>query len=139
MALRSRDPKDRLAIDYNFLATARDRSRMLEGVKLSRAIAATGPMADVLAAVLAPGDDVRDDVTSMEVVDRDLASSQHPTSTAPMGGDDDEWAVVDLAGLVRGVRNLRVVDASILPQVPSTPTNLTTIMVAERIARRHLL
>ena len=139
VALRSRDPKDGLAIDYNFLATARDQHRMLEGVKLSRAIARTGPMADVLAGELAPGDDVRDDATLMQVVDQNLASYQHPTSTAPMGGDDDEWAVVDAAGLVRGVRNLRVVDASILPQVPSTPTNLTTIMVAERIARRHLL
>jgi choline dehydrogenase len=55
-----------------------------------------------------------------------------------MGGDDDESAVVDGAGAVRGVRNLRVIDASIFPGVPSVPTNLTVIMVAEHIYRHNL-
>ena len=53
-----------------------------------------------------------------------------------MGGDDDPQAVVDADGAVRGVSNLRVVDASIIPSVPTAATNLTTIMVAEHIARR---
>jgi choline dehydrogenase len=44
---------------------------------------------------------------------------------------------VDGSGAVRGVAHLRVVDASILPRVPSTTTNVTTIMLAEHIARRH--
>jgi choline dehydrogenase len=48
----------------------------------------------------------------------------------------DPAAVVDSVGAVRGVQNLRVVDASIIPRVPSTVTNLTTIMVAEHIYRR---
>lgn len=52
-----------------------------------------------------------------------------------MGGDADGAAVVDAAGRVRGVQGLRVVDASIFPEIPSTPTNLTTIMLAERIAQ----
>jgi len=47
-------------------------------------------------------------------------------------------AVVDGAGAVRGLGNLRVIDASILPEVPSVPTNLTTIMVAEHIYRHTL-
>jgi len=55
-----------------------------------------------------------------------------------MGGDHDEWAVVDGTGAVRGLRNLRVIDASILPGVPSVPTNLTVIMVAEHIYRHAL-
>jgi choline dehydrogenase len=52
-----------------------------------------------------------------------------------MGTDSDPTAVVDAWGKVRGVE-LRVVDASILPDIPSVPTNVTTIMVAERIAAR---
>jgi choline dehydrogenase len=55
-----------------------------------------------------------------------------------MGGDDDEWAVVDETGAVRGVSRLRVIDASIFPQVPSTATNLTTIMLAEHIYKNAL-
>lgn len=53
-----------------------------------------------------------------------------------MGADEIPWAVVDSVGAVKGVDRLRVVDASIIPEVPSTVTNLTTIMVAERIFER---
>ena len=49
-------------------------------------------------------------------------------------GDADRFGVVDSRGRVRGMQGLRVVDASIFPEIPSTPTNLTTIMLAERIA-----
>jgi choline dehydrogenase len=53
-----------------------------------------------------------------------------------MGADSDPTAVVDAWGKVRGIEALRVVDASIMPELPSVPTNVTTIMLAERIAAR---
>ena len=65
-----------------------------------------------------------------------VAAYPHPTSTVPMGADSDPTAVVDAWGNVRGIETLRVVDASILPDIPSVPTNVTTIMVAERIAAK---
>ena len=65
-----------------------------------------------------------------------LAVYGHPTSTVPMGSDAIPWSVVDSVGAVRGVEGLRVVDTSIVPEVPSTVTNLTVIMVAERIFER---
>jgi choline dehydrogenase len=52
-----------------------------------------------------------------------------------MGGAQDPWAVVDSRGAVRGIDGLRVVDASIMPVVPSVALNPTTIMIAERIAK----
>ena len=55
---------------------------------------------------------------------------------ARRGGPDDPWAVVDSDGAVKGIDGLRVVDASIIPAVPSVAINPTTIMVAERIAKR---
>ena len=82
-----------------------------------------------------PGDAVDDD-TLPEAIASNLAVYGHPTSTVPMGGPTDPWAVVDAVGAVKGVAGLRVVDASIIPEVPSTVTNLTTIMVAERIYER---
>jgi choline dehydrogenase len=60
----------------------------------------------------------------------------HSTSTVPMGSDVMPWAVVDSVGAVKGIERLRVVDASIIPEVPSTVTNLTVIMIAEQIFRR---
>ena len=63
-----------------------------------------------------------------------LITFYHGTSTAPMGAASDPHAVVDAFGCVHKVRGLRVVDASIFPEAISTPTNLTTIMLVERIA-----
>ena len=138
LRLRTADPRDKPVIDNNLLATPRDRSRILEGVKLSREIGRAKAFAAVTGTEVVPGDQIRDDAELQRVIDEQVGSFQHTTSTAPMGGDSDEWAVVDGAGAVRGLGNLRVIDASILPEVPSVPTNLTTIMVAEHIYRHTL-
>src|SRR3984957_2360765 len=133
LRLRSADPKDAPVIDLNVLATPRDRSRMLEGLKLSRGIGLAKAFSAVSAREMLPGEEFRDDAELQRVLDEQAAPS-----TVPMGGDDDQWAVVDGTGVVRGVRNLRVIDASILPAVPSVPTNLTVIMAGEAIYREKL-
>jgi choline dehydrogenase len=133
--LASRDPRQAPLIDNNFLATDRDTRRMVEAVRLGRAIARRPEFAQLLAGELLPGDSVGDDALA-DVVAGNLAIYGHPTSTAPMGGPDDPHAVVDTLGRVRGVDGLRVVDASIIPEVPSATTNLTVIMLAERIFER---
>jgi len=132
--LRSRDAEDPPLIDCNFLATPRDRSRMLEGVKLGRSIGRHPVLAPLIAAELMPGDGVQDDDDLERFVESNLNTYGHPTATAPMGGPNDPWSVVDSGGAVKGVSALRVVDASIMPTVTSVATNLTTIMIAERIA-----
>ncbi len=71
-----------------------------------------------------------------EVRRRPNLTIRHATSTAPMGGDQDASAVVDWLSAVRGVEGLRVIDASIFPEIPSTPINPTLIMAAEHIAAR---
>jgi choline dehydrogenase len=136
LKLSSRDPGAPPLIDNNYLGTERDRRRMLEGVKLSRQLARGAAFAPVMELELAPGDGVSDDAALADFVNRNLATYGHPTATAPMGGEGDEWAVVDSGGAVKALANLRVVDASVMPTVPSAATNLTTIMVAEHIARR---
>jgi len=138
LRLNAKNPGGAPVIDLNFLATARDRRRMLEGVKLSRSIGRDEIFAQTAAFEMMPGESIHDDVTLRNHIDQHLAAYEHPTSTAPMGGDDDEWAVVDEMGTVRGVAQLRVVDASVFPQVPSTATNLTTIMLAEHIYKNAL-
>ena len=133
--LAGSDPRQAPLIDDNFLGTDRDRRRLLAGVKLSRELVAQSDLAAVLGAELAPGIAGLDDEALLRAIESNLAVYGHATSTAPMGGPDDPWAVVDSRGAVRGLNALRVVDASILPRVPSSVTNLTVIMVAERIAR----
>ena len=138
LRLSSADPKDPPVIDLNLLATPRDRSRMLEGMKLSRGIGESKVFGTVADTELSPGAQVQGDEDLQRAIDAEVTSFQHATSTAPMGGDTDKWAVVDGAGAVRGIANLRVIDASILPAVPSVPPSLTVIMAAEHIYRHAL-
>jgi choline dehydrogenase len=136
LKLASRDPDDAPLIDANYLGTGRDARRLLEAVKIGRTIARNPVFAAFIAAELTPGDGVADDETLAQVIAANPAVYGHPTSTAPMGGPGDRWAVVDSVGAVRGVSGLRVVDASIIPEVPSATTNVTVIMLAERIYQR---
>jgi choline dehydrogenase len=138
LRLASRDPHEAPLIDANYLGTDRDARRMLEAVKLSRAIGRNEEFTRFTAGELVPGDAVTDDALP-EVIAANIAVYGHPTSTVPMGGPEDPWGVVDSLGAVTGLTGLRVVDASIMPEVPSTVTNLTTIMVAERIYQRVYL
>lgn len=139
LTLSSADPREQPAINLNLLATPRDRSRMLEAMRLSRGIGLGKTFATVADREILPGEQIQDDADLLRAIDAEVSSFQHATSTAPMGGDSDEWAVVDEAGAVRGIRNLRVIDASIFPGVPSVPTNLTVIMAAEHIYRQSLV
>ncbi|TCQ06555.1 GMC family oxidoreductase N-terminal domain-containing protein [Sphingomonas sp. PP-CC-3A-396] len=134
--LVSRDPRIAPRIRYNFFDDPSDLDRMVEAVKLSREIGRTAPFADMVDHEMAPGAVVTSDAALRANIVANIASYQHPTSTVPMGADADPTAVVDAWGIVRGMKGLRVVDASILPDIPSVPTNVTTIMVAERIAAR---
>jgi 5-(hydroxymethyl)furfural/furfural oxidase len=89
-----------------------------------------------LGRVLAPGRWIgnakkRQALTDDEILSA-IAPMGHVTSTCSMGRPDNPMAVVDKNCRVYGVDKLRVVDASIMPSVPSANTNLTTIMVAER-------
>ena len=134
LRLRSRDPRDQPEIDCNLLAEERDARRMVEGVKLARKIGRNPALARFLELEILPGDAVADDELAGPIASN-LASYGHPTATVPMGGPQDPWAVVDSNGAVKGIDGLRVVDASIMPVVPSVALNPTTLMIAERIAK----
>jgi choline dehydrogenase-like flavoprotein len=132
--LKSRDPCVGPRIDYNILSNPSDRRRLIEAVKLARHIARTRPLADLIECELSPGIDASDDEALANHIEANLDTYHHGTSTAPMSGDRNPRGVVDATGRVYGVESLRVVDASIIPEIPTTPRNLTTIMLAEPLA-----
>jgi choline dehydrogenase len=136
LRLSSRDPRAAPLIHYNFFEDPSDLDRLVEAVQLSRKIGRTAPFSDLIDHEMAPGNTVDDGRVLRANIVANVAAYLHPTSTVPMGADTDPTAVVDNWGKVRGVEALRVVDASILPDIPSVPTNVTTIMVAERIAAK---
>lgn len=133
--IESTDPKVAPKINLNFLALEQDRQRLLDGIKLARKIAQQEPLSDLIHSELAPVSD--DDEVILASARATLDTYHHPCSSAPMGLTSDPKAVVDLQGRVHGLIGLRVVDASIFPDVPSVATNPTVIATAEHIAQRY--
>ena len=136
LTIASRDPYAAPIIDLGFLTDSGDRERLVDGVEVIRNIARQQPFADMVGAELAPGAAKSDRASINAALATSVQSYQHPTSTVPMGGPRDAGAVVDIDGHVRGVKSLRVVDASIWPDVPSVATAFPTMMLAESIAAR---
>ena len=132
LRLRSADPRSKPLIDPAYLADEADLDTLVAGVRLAREIVAHQPLAGMVAGEHAPGEQVRDDEELRDWIRRNLGTCFHPTSTCAMGGGDD--AVCDPELRVRGVRGLRVVDASVMPAVPRGNTNAPTMAVAERAA-----
>jgi choline dehydrogenase len=126
--IRSADPTQPPSIRYNYLATENDRRVMVEGLKLIRRICATPPMRDYVAGEFLPGDKVMTDDDWLAFVREMGETVFHPSSTCSMG------AVVDSSLKVQGVQGLRVVDASVMPAVPSGNINAAVIAVAEKAA-----
>ena len=81
-------------------------------------------------------DILRDEQATEDYVRSILGTSWHPSGTCRMGALSNPMAVVDPEGAVIGLRGLFVVDASIMPRITRTNTNLPTIMIAERLAER---
>jgi choline dehydrogenase len=101
-------------------------------VKLTREIFAQAGFDPYRGAELAPGPEVKTDAEIDAFVRETVETAYHPSCTCKMGSDD--MAVVDGAGKVNGIENLRVVDSSIMPHITSGNLNAPTIMIAEKIA-----
>jgi choline dehydrogenase len=128
--LRSADPLDMPVIDPGYLTHPDDVALQIEGVRMARQIAAAEPLAALLHAELSPGLHATSDAALGAAVRATSGCVWHPVGTCRMGPGTD--AVVDPALRVHGLRNLRVVDASVMPQITSANTNVPTIMVAEK-------
>jgi choline dehydrogenase len=124
--LRSRDAREAPAIRYNYLATESDRRVMVDGLKLVRRIAGTPPLRDYVTAEEYPGARVQSDDEWLAFVREAGETVFHPTSTCSIG------RVVDNNLRVMGVGNLRVIDASVMPSVPSGNINAAVIALAEK-------
>ncbi|WP_353230174.1 GMC family oxidoreductase N-terminal domain-containing protein [Novosphingobium sp.] len=132
IALRSADPHDAPLIQPNYLDTAQDRSDVVAAARLIGRIAATPAMADL---ITARAFDI-DAASDAEIVDDFKARSgtvHHLCGTCKMAPEAD-GGVVDATLRVYGVDGLRVVDASIFPNITSANTNAPTIMVARKAA-----
>jgi choline dehydrogenase/4-pyridoxate dehydrogenase len=134
LELASADPRQPPRIYQNFLATGRDRRVLRDGLRIVRDIAAQAPLQRFIASEIAPGPDNWSDAALDAHIGATGISVHHPLGTCRMGPPGDAMAVVDPALRVYGAEGLRVVDASVMPDLVGGNINAPVIMIAEKAA-----
>jgi choline dehydrogenase len=130
LRIKSADPTVPPEIRINYLATETDRAAFIEGLKVLRKILSAPALKPYVAEEVAPGPKISSDEELLSFCRRTGSTVYHPTSTCRMG--NDPLAVVDQRLRLRGIEGLRVVDASVMPDLMSGNTNAPTIMIAEK-------
>jgi choline dehydrogenase len=131
---RSADVWDDPEIQPNYLSDPMDRRVHLGGMRLLRRMLSTPELGAFLEAETLPGPAAQSDDELLDFAYRNGSTTYHLIGTARMGPATDPTAVVDDRLLVHGMEGLRVVDASIMPSMPSANTYATTLMIAEKAA-----
>ena len=134
LRLVGRDPDDALRVEHLSLIDAAEVRRLVAGVRLLRRLYATRAFAPIVQGELAPGPGLASDAELESYVRSTSFPQYHPVGTCRLGATDDSEAVVDPALRVRGVRGLRIADASVMPFVPSSNTNGPAMMIGLRAA-----
>ncbi len=132
--LRSADANVAPIVQPNYLTDPRDQDVLLAALRLARRLMASQAVAPFFEAETLPGPQVASDDELIDFARRRGSTAYHLVGTCKMGPADDAMAVVDAQLRVRGLHNLRVVDASVMPQVPAANTLAATLMVAEKAA-----
>ncbi|MGZ5827075.1 MAG: GMC family oxidoreductase [Xanthobacteraceae bacterium] len=130
--IKSGEARANPSILYNYLATPDDQRVAVDSIKLTRKIVGAPALAKFSPVEFTPGAEARTDDELLEVARNTAGTVYHPVGTCKMG--QDGMAVVDERLRVRGIAGLRVVDASIMPNLVSGNTNAPTIMIAEKAA-----
>ena len=135
LRLSSPDYRVQPRMHYNYLAETFDRERLRAGVRLALDLAQRPELMEYMGDLLDPkSEDLATDEALDRWLRREATTYSHISCTCRMGPPDDEMAVVDQFGRVRGFGGLRIVDASIMPDLVRAPINPAVIMLAERIA-----
>ena len=131
--ITSTDPRRHPAVRFNYLSTENDRKEWVEAVRTARRVLNQPAFEPYNGGEVSPGPTVETDAEILDWVARDAETALHPSCTAKMGTDDA--AVVDPASMrVHGVDGLRVVDASVMPNITNGNIYAPTMMIAEKAA-----
>ena len=132
VTLRSANPLDPPRILFNLFKERSDVERMIRGIRAAQRIYAAPSLARWVGEPTVPDASLATDAALEGFIREVGAITQHAVGTCKMGGADDPMAVVDAELRVRGVEGLRVIDASVMPNVPAGNTNAAAIMIGEK-------
>lgn len=130
--LRTKNPHDHPSILFNYMSTEQDWREFRAGIRITRKIMQQPALAPYVGREISPGINVQTDAEIDAFVREHGETAYHPCGTCAMGYDD--MAVVDAEARVHGLQGLRVIDASIMPEIITGNLNAPTIMIAEKLA-----
>ena len=132
VTLRSANPLDKPLMTFNYLQHPEDLTEMVNGFKKARELISQPSFDEFRGIELTPGPQIQTDKQIIEFIKSAAETDYHPSCSCAMGNGDT--AVVDDQMKVRGIEKLRVVDASVMPQIISGNLNAPTQMIAARAA-----
>ncbi len=134
LSLQSADPDHQPFLDYNYFENPLDRSRMRDGIRRAIELSETEDFRTLVESRIEPLDSDLDSNASLDSwMMKEAVTGHHISGTCKMGPLSDPISFVDQHGNVHGLNGLRIVDASIMPDCIRANTNVTTMMIAERI------
>ncbi|MFT4747845.1 MAG: choline dehydrogenase [Congregibacter sp.] len=134
ITLRSNKPNDPAMIDPHYLEHPDDQKVMIDGVRRARKILGAPSFRQYQSWEVGPGPEAQSDEQILAFIRKKSETIYHPVGTCKMGDISDVMTVVDSDLKVKGIKGLRVVDASVMPTLVGGNTNAPTIMIAERCA-----
>ncbi|MBS0969680.1 MULTISPECIES: choline dehydrogenase [Yersiniaceae] len=130
--VKSKDPRQHPSILFNYMSSEQDWQEFRDAIRITREIMAQPALDPYRGREISPGEHVQSDEELDAFIREHAETAFHPCGSCKMG--TDEMAVVDGEGRVHGMSGLRVIDASIMPQIITGNLNATTIMIAEKMA-----
>jgi len=135
LKLTSTDPDEQPSLEYRYFEHEEDLRRMREAVRLCVTLGENDSFKDIIETRIEP---TEEELSSDDALDaymkREATTGQHISGTCKMGPSSDNMAVVNQFGKVHGMENLRIVDASIMPDCIRANTNVTTMMIGEKVS-----
>lgn len=129
---RSKDPRQHPSILFNYMSQQQDWVEFRAGIRITRDILRQQALSPYKGREITPGAKLQSDAELDEFVRQHAETAYHPAGSNAMGYD--AMAVVDAEGKVHGIEGLRIVDASIMPEIVTGNLNAPTIMMAEKLA-----
>ena len=130
--IQSSNPLDLPLVNPNFLSHEDDIKTLLEAVKLARSVIKTKPLSEIIIEEYLPGKNISTDEELINYCKKTVKTNWHPVGTCKMGNDNDQMAVLNTKLQVRGLKNLRVFDVSMMPNIISANTNAPAMAIADK-------
>jgi len=132
VSIQSSNPLDLPLINPNFLSHKDDIQTILEAVKLARRVIKTKPLSNIVVKDFLPGDSISSDEDLINYCKKMIKTNWHPVGTCKMGSDNDDMAVLNTKLEVKGIKNLRVFDVSMMPTIVGANTNAPAMAIADK-------